>query len=857
MVQFKDYFTGQVQPPFKTASTSQKCVRAGGKHNDLENVGYTARHHTFFEMLGNFSFGDYFKEAAIYHAWQVITQEFSLPKNRLCITVFAQDDEAAALWKKITGFHEDKIIRINSSDNFWAMGDTGPCGPCSEIFYDYGDKVCGGPPGSKDSDGDRFTELWNLVFMQYEQLPDSRILLPKPSIDTGMGLERIASVLQGKSNNFDTDLFQALKGEVARLLYHATGFERYKGLADACSAGCCGDREQPEIQSFNVVADHIRAMCFLIADGVLPRNDGRGYVLRRIMRRAMRHVRNLGTNEPILFGLVDKLVELMGEQYPELVASSELCRRVILEEEHRFGETLGYGMKLVDEEIANLSGKVLPGDVVFKLYDTYGFPVDLTADILRARGMTIDLDGFERAMDEQKKRSQKAGTLGLSGDVMSLHFERTIADLPQTVKLCYETTEAHDVRILAISETGGDVGGESTNTRISGYWSVFDKTPFFAKSGGQIGDTGRVFSENFELEVQEVFAVSDHIIHKCKPVRGQLPSAQEIASCKVSAVVDKARRQRIRAHHSGTHLLQAALRKILGSHVAQSGSSLDENRLRFDFTHHSPVSNEERKLIEDDVNAQVLQATPSCIVEYSAKEAKESGVLAFFGEKYGERVRIVRLGMVGDEKYYSEEFCGGTHVSNTGEVGVFKIVSEAGIAAGVRRIEAVCGLAALDYLRECLDKHEHEKSELLKENKALAQEINKMKAASSRSDVETKDFLCKAGGLRVCRAANADRQSIHELAHELWGNFTAKSGENSEKVLIVYNTIADEIPFVVLVSEGLSKSVGANDLVKELCAHIGGRGGGKARVAQGNGKNKEELHAAIEAVMQRTLSGLI
>jgi len=672
MVPFKNVFTGAEAPASPRAASSQKCVRAGGKHNDLDNVGYTARHHTFFEMLGNFSFGDYFKEGAIELAWNLLTKEFALDPRRLTITVYASDDEAHGLWKKIAGLSDDKIIRIGTNDNFWSMGDTGPCGPCSEIFWDHGDHIAGGPPGSPDEDGDRFVEIWNLVFMQFEQHADgTRVGLPKPSIDTGMGLERITAVLQGVHDNYDIDLFRTLI---------------------AASEQATGVKAQGErAPSHRVIADHLRSSSFLIADGVSPSNEGRGYVLRRIMRRAMRHAHLLGAEEPLMHRLAPVLVNEMGAAYPELRRAEPLIVETLRQEEERFRRTLGRGMSLLEEATANLTaGGVLPGDVAFKLYDTYGFPLDLTQDAVRAKGLTVDLTGFEQSMDRQRTMAREnwagSGQQAQAGEWLAIRDR-----LGPTDFVGYDNVEATG-EVLAIVRDGRQVDHAEPDETVQ---VVFDHTPFYAESGGQAGDTGQIEWPGGSGEVIDTQKqAGDLHVHVVK-VRERLATGD-----RAHLFVDAARRQTTRANHSAAHLVHAALRHVLGPHVAQKGQLVDGERMRFDFSHSGPLTPQEIDRIETEVNAVIRQNVPAETRTMAPQEAIEAGAIALFGEKYGDSVRVLTLGksLLGDGSPYSVELCGGTHVARTGDIALFKIVSEQGIAAGVRRIEALTGEAARRWL---------------------------------------------------------------------------------------------------------------------------------------------------------------
>src|SRR5262245_35551258 len=676
MVPFKNVFTGAQKPKAPRVATAQKCVRAGGKHNDLDNVGYTARHHTFFEMLGNFSFGDYFKARAILLAWELLTRDFAIDKERLLITVYAEDDEAAALWCKISGFHDKRIIRIAGSDNFWSMGDAGPCGPCSEIFYDHGPGIAGGPPGSADSDGDRFVEIWNLVFMQYEQHAEGkRIALPHPSIDTGMGIERVAAVLQDTHDNYAIDLFRALIGASVEL----TGVPA----------------EGAHAPSHRIIADHLRASTFLIADGVLPSNEGRGYVLRRIMRRAMRHAHILGAKEPLLYRLVPALIGEMGRAYHELERGQSLIEETLKLEETRFRETLERGLRLLDDATKDLKrGATLPGEVAFKLYDTYGFPYDLTEDALKARGIGVDARGFAAAMEWQRAEARKSWAGSGEAATESLWFELK-GEIGATEFLGYETETASG-EIVALIKDVKRVEELQAGERGT---VIVNQTPFYAESGGQIGDRGWL-----TLGKNTLFSVEDtqKKLHGLFLHHGVLEKGNLKIGDEVTLEVDHARRTATRAHHSATHLLHEALRQVLGTHVTQKGSLVEPGRLRFDFSHHKPMTHEEIRAVEDLVNAMILQNEPVETHLMTPEAAIAQGALALFGEKYGEEVRVVSMGKSDKstraEHAYSIELCGGTHVRRTGDIGLLKIVSEGAVAAGVRRIEALTGEAARAYL---------------------------------------------------------------------------------------------------------------------------------------------------------------
>ena len=688
MVQFKNVFTGLEKRDYQRATTSQKCVRAGGKHNDLENVGYTPRHHTFFEMLGNFSFGDYFKEQAIHYAWDLITKDFDIDKNRLYVTVYHEDDEAFNFWKKIAGFSDDKIIRITTSDNFWSMGETGPCGPCSEIFYDHGDHLAGGLPGSKDEDGDRFIEIWNLVFMQYEQVTkDKRINLPKPSVDTGMGLERIAALLQGTHDNYETDHFK-------KIISSASDIIKIK-------------QDQTNQSSFRVIADHLRASAFLIAEGVLPSNEGRGYVLRRIMRRGMRHSHLLGSKEPVFYNLFDTLKNEMSGNYPELVRAESLIKETLRMEEEKFLVLLDRGIKILNDEISKID-KVLPGEVAFKLYDTYGFPLDLTEDILRNKSMSIDTEKFQSLMKESRELAKKNWKGSGDAAVEDIWF-RIKDKLGATEFLGYESNQAEGV-VLSLLSKNKEVNELKENDEGM---IIVNQTPFYGESGGQVGDLGEIITNNFKFEVTDVQKkLGDLFVHYGKVISGSLK-----VNDSVELKIDIKRRDDTRAYHSATHLLHESLRRVLGDHVTQKGSLVEPSRLRFDFSHMKPIPTEEIDKIENFVNRMVLKKSDVKTRLMTPDEAVENGALALFGEKYGDEVRVLSMGEDGD-KYFSTELCGGTHVKNTGDIGKFKIISQSSIAAGVRRIEALRDKQLEDYLnnKEKLSNLSSEKdNELIKE----------------------------------------------------------------------------------------------------------------------------------------------
>jgi alanyl-tRNA synthetase len=829
MVQFKNVFTGIEPREFSRAVTSQKCVRAGGKHNDLENVGYTARHHTFFEMLGNFSFGDYFKDEAIELAWKFITQELGLPKGKLLATVYAEDDQAFDLWKKIAGLPDYRIIRISTSDNFWAMGETGPCGPCSEIFYDHGDSIPGGPPGSHNEDGDRFIEIWNLVFMQYEQqTSEERTDLPKPSIDTGMGLERISAVMQGTYDNYETDMMQALI---------------------QTSSAVSGTNVNGEHKvSHRVIADHLRAISFLIADGVTPSNEGRGYVLRRIMRRAMRHAHLIGAIDPMIFKLVPSLVTQMGQAFPELVRAEAMIKETLKLEETRFKTTLDKGLKLLDEATVNLEeGDELNGETAFKLYDTYGFPLDLTQDALRNQGMSVDEDGFSAAMDRQRADA-RAAWAG-SGDAVTEEVWFSVREeLGATEFLGYET-ESAEGRILAIIVNGKRVKTAADGEKAS---IIVNQTPFYGESGGQIGDSGEIRFGDVLLSVEAAEKkLGDLHIHTGIISCGILEVGNE-----VTLKVNHQRRSKLRDNHSATHLLHEALRRKLGDHVTQKGSLVAPDRLRFDIAHTKPISLDEISDVEDQVNDEIRANSIVTTLLMTPDEAIKAGAMALFGEKYGDEVRVVSMG--GD---YSTELCGGTHVERTGDIGLIKILSESAVAAGVRRIEALTGKVALDYL-------DSQYTDLLKvatilktkpgevtsrvqclvdERKKMERELVDLrkKLASVGSDVKNTVPATRD----ICGIPFASRLITDMPAKDLKGLADEVKGQIGSGVVALISVTDSKVSLVVAVSDDLSDKVNAVDLVCAGSAAVGGKGGGgRPDMAQAGGPDVAKASAALKAI---------
>lgn len=835
MVPFKNIFTGAETRPYPRAATSQKCVRAGGKHNDLDNVGYTARHHTFFEMLGNFSFGDYFKAEAIEHAWSLVHHEFGLPKDRLLVTVYADDDEAFDLWRKIAGLSADRIIRIGTSDNFWSMGDTGPCGPCSEIFYDHGPEIPGGPPGSPDEDGDRFIEIWNLVFMQYEQVtPDERVSLPKPSIDTGMGLERIAAVLQGVHNNYDVDLFQALIAASSAL----TG------------APATGDA----LPSHRVIADHLRASAFLVADGVSPSNEGRGYVLRRIMRRAMRHAHLLGAAEPLMWRLAPALIDQMGEAYPELVRAEALLTETLRQEEERFRRTLGRGLAILDDATATLkAGDMLEGEVAFKLYDTYGFPLDLTQDALRAKGLNVNLDGYEAAMQRQRAQAreswQGSGDKG-AGAVWFSQLDR----FGPTDFVGYDAVQARG-RVLALFKDGQPLDAADSGQTVD---VLFDVTPFYAESGGQAADTGTVTWAGGEGQVLTVAKqAADLHVHRLRVHQGRLATGDT-----VELRIDLLQRLRTRANHSAAHLVHAALKRVLGDHVSQKGQMVDGDRMRFDFSHGAPLTPDELHRVEDEVNAVIRQNVITKTDVMTPDEAISAGAVALFGEKYGDTVRVLTLGqsLEGDGAY-SVELCGGTHVRQTGDIALFRIVSEQGVAAGVRRLEALTGEAARRLMIDQINVAKTLAEQFRVPIADLPARIEQLASDRKRLEKElddTKRKLALGGGGAAAAPETINGVAlIARILPGIDGKGLRPVIEDLRKTLsdgvIAVIGVTDEGKAAIAVANTApgSIAISAADLVKTAVTAMGGQGGGgKADFAQGGAPNGALAEAGLQAVRE-------
>ncbi|GBR10028.1 alanine--tRNA ligase [Asaia siamensis] len=834
MVPFKNVFTGQETRPYSRATTAQKVVRAGGKHNDLDNVGYTARHLTFFEMLGNFSFGDYFKAEAIEFAWNLLTKGYGLPKEKLLATVYAEDEEAAGLWRKIAGLPEEKIIRIPTADNFWRMGDTGPCGPCSEIFFDHGPDVWGGPPGSPEEDGDRFVEIWNLVFMQYlEGPPGTRAPLPRPSIDTGMGLERFAAVMQGKRDVYDTD--------VLRSLVEAT--------ANALSTDPDGSLRA----SHRVVADHLRSTAFLIADGVMPSKDGRGYVLRRIMRRAMRHLQRLGATEPVFYRLLPALIRQMGSAYPELVQHQSLIAETMKGEEERFTALLERGMSLLEDETARVAeGGALPGDVAFKLYDTFGFPLDLTQDALREQGRTVDVAGFEAAMAEQRARA-RAAWVG-SGDAAAETIWFDARERFGASEFLGYSSEKSDAEVLLIAKSGIESDSAASGDEVA---VLLNQTPFYGESGGQVGDHGVLVGEGVRVEITDTMKRNgDLLVHYGRVVEGTLRPGMS-----VTAEIDHTRRQAVRGHHSATHLLHEALRRQLGDHVAQKGSLNAPERLRFDVSQPRPITAEELALVEREVNARIRENSAVETRIMTPETAVAEGAMALFGEKYGDEVRVVSMGL-GDESRgaYSIELCGGTHVGRTGEIGPFRIVSESGVSAGVRRIEAVCGVAA-DRLAIEADERLRRMADLLKATVAEAPDrlaaLVEERRALERQVSELQKRLATGQADSASETINGITFVPRDLGdvapRELKNVAEAITKQIGSGVVALISTAEGKGSVVVAVTKDLNDRFSAVDLVRLASAEMGGKGGGgRPDMAQAGGPQANS--EAVFDSLRKTLS---
>jgi len=814
MVQFKDVFLGAESRPYTRATSSQRCVRAGGKHNDLENVGYTARHHTFFEMLGNFSFGDYFKQDAIKFAWEFLTQVVKLPKEKLLVTIYHDDEEAFGYWANDIGLPEDRIIRIATSDNFWSMGDTGPCGPCSEIFYDHGEHIWGGPPGTPEEDGDRFIEIWNLVFMQYNRQSDGTMLpLPKQSVDTGMGLERISAILQGVHSNYEIDLFQGL-------------------IAAAASVTNAQDMND---KSLRVVADHIRSCAFLILDGVMPSNEGRGYVLRRIIRRAVRHGNKLGAKGAFFYKLVAALIEQMGQAYPELAKQQEIIEKVLRIEEDQFGKTLERGLAILEESLSDLTGDVIPGYLVFKLYDTYGFPADLTADVARERQMTIDHQGFEACMAVQRKTAQQAGKFGAD-------YNDQLKSDKHTDFKGYDSTHYRGTVVEIFA------GGESVSLLEDGQQGiiVLDRTPFYAESGGQIGDSGTITVAGGEFVVTNTTKLGDAFAHH-GTVQGRIG-----VNDKVDANIDAKRRESIKKNHTATHILHQALRQLLGEHVSQKGSLVQPDRLRFDFSHFEAVTKQELREIERVVNDEIRGNFALNTELMAIDDAKAKGAMALFGEKYDDEVRVVTIGD------YSIELCGGTHVERAGDIGLFKIVSESGIAAGVRRIEAVTGAEAITYVSEqeqqladvaALVKGDNasvlEKvTALLEKSKGLEKQVAQLNdKLASAAGASLLDSVVEINGVKllVANVEGTESKALRGMVDDL-------KNKIGSGVIALGVASGDKVSLIAGVTKDLTGKVKAGELVNHMAGQVGGKGGGRPDMAQAGGSQPQNLTAALDSV---------
>ena len=816
MVQFKDVFLGRDQRDYTKAATSQRCVRAGGKHNDLENVGYTARHHTFFEMLGNFSFGDYFKKEAIHYAWDFLTQELEIPAEKLWITVFDEDSEAEKIWLEDVGVSADRFSRIGAKDNFWSMGDVGPCGPCTEIFYDHGADIAGGPPGSPDEDGDRYIEIWNLVFMQYDRAADGSLTpLPKPSVDTGMGLERIAAVLQGVHSNYEIDLFQKLLKAAAELA----------GINDLTQS------------SLRVIADHIRSCAFLIADGVMPSNEGRGYVVRRIIRRAIRHGYRLGIREVFFYKLVAPLAEEMGEAFPELKAAQAQVERVLKKEEERFAETLEQGMKILEACVAKMEGAVIPGDTVFQLYDTYGFPVDLTADFARENHLTVDHAGFETAMSAQRDRARSASSFGA-------YYDQDIKLDAQTEFTGYEQLD-DQVHIIGLYKKGQPV--DSLEDGDEGV-VILDKTPFYAESGGQIGDCGKIEADGAVFEVTDTQKQGGNLfLHKGKLITGTLTNGQ-LCDARVSA----AERKATELNHSATHLLHAALRQVLGDHVAQKGSLVNPERLRFDFSHFEPVTAAEIGTVERIVNEQIRANNPVSSQIMAKDDAVKAGAMALFGEKYGDEVRVLKIGA------FSTELCGGTHVERAGDIGCFKIINETGVAAGVRRIEAVTGSACFDFIagrdqalatiaglvKSAPEKAPEKVEQLIEKNRLLEKQLERLNAKlASSAGNELGAQAVDVDGIKVLavKLDGVDSKSLKDMIDQL-------KNKLGSAAIVLAVVDGDKVSLIAGVTKDQMGRIKAGDLVNFVATQVGGKGGGRPDMAQAGGNDPSGLAAALAQV---------
>ena len=823
MVPFKDVLLGVEKRPYTRAVSSQRCLRVGGKHNDLENVGYTARHHTFFEMLGNFSFGDYFKREAIEFAWDLLTNKYSLPADKLWVTVFKDDDESEAIWKEEIGIPADRISRLDEEENFWTMGDTGPCGPCSEIYYDHGPHVEGSPPAMGADPGDRFIEIWNLVFAQFDRSKDGTLSpLPNPCVDTGMGLERMAAVLQGKHNNFETDLFEPLIKEAASI---------------------CGTKDLSD-PSLKVIADHLRASAFLVADGISPSNEGRGYVLRRIIRRALRHADKLGSKQPVLSSMVPTLVKQMSNAYPILKKNSKLIKANILQEEEQFASTLVQGMGLLKEEVKNLKGKTIKGELIFRLYDTYGFPPDMTADFARENNLKVDLKGYEEAMTKQKERGREASTFGsvipeslnLKGSTNFVGYEK-------------DEVKAKIVELVSLSDGKAQEKIKKNQEVVV----ILDKTSFYAESGGQVGDSGALIGNKFEFEIKDTQKIGDHVGHV-----GSLSKGSASKGDSVVAKINQQARSKTVLNHSATHLLNSALRTVLGDHVEQRGSLVNEDKLRFDFVHKKQVSKEEIKQIEAIVNSEIRANSETITETMPIKEAEKKGALAFFGDKYGEQVRVLSMG--GD---FSVELCGGTHVQRTGDIGYFKVMAETSISAGVRRIEALTGEAALNLSQDSHDNLDslalqlntsseqvsEKVSQLIDANKSLKQEVDKLKSSNlsaTASDLSLESEEIEGIKVFAHKMEGLDSSALRETADQL---------RNKEKnsLIVLISIFEDKIPIVIARHKDLEK-VDARKVMNHMVNLLGGSGGGRSDFSQGGIENVEDIDIALASLSEFLVS---
>ena len=845
MVQFKNVFTGLEKKPFKLATTAQKCVRAGGKHNDLENVGYTPRHHTFFEMLGNFSFGDYFKEQAIQHAWNLLTKEFKLPKEKLLVTVYSEDDESYNLWKKIAGFSDDKIIRISTSDNFWSMGDTGPCGPCSEIFYDHGDKLKGGPPGSPNEDGDRFIEIWNLVFMQYEQISkDKRIDLPRPSVDTGMGLERMTAVLQGTHDNYNIDHFKKI----------------INASADIIKAPI----NSKTVASHRVIADHLRASSFLIAEGILPSNEGRGYVLRRIMRRGMRHAHTLGSKNPIFFKLFGTLLNEMSESYPELKRGKDLIEETLKNEEEKFSSLLERGIKTLDENLEKVINKTLPGKIAFKLYDTYGFPLDLTADILRGKNIAVDNAGFEKSMEESKKLARD-NWKGSGDKLVEEKWFKVREELSATEFLGYEHDKTEGI-ILKISKDNKFIEEAKAGDEVE---IITNQTPFYGESGGQVGDQGIISTNKSKITIKNTLKkMGDLHVHLGKIDFGSIKVGETI-----NLEINKEMRNNIRAYHSATHLLHEALRRTLGKHVTQKGSLVSPEKLRFDFSHNKPIETNEISKIEKFVNDIVVVSSEVKTRIMTPKEAVENGALALFGEKYGDEVRVLSMGKEGDY-FFSTELCGGTHVKNIKEIGKFKIISQSSIASGIRRIEALRDKELESYEKYIKNSKSNKEKKLIEEINSIKKELESLSVTPNYNEdialgENLKNLTKQINQIKIKNIINDKNKNViidkkinnFILRHQVLTDLPSKELRNvvdqgkkeiNEGVIFVFSIFEGRVGVAVGITKKLTEKFDAISLVKQAAEILGGKGGGgRADFAQAGGADKNKIKEAIEALSKK------